>query len=547
MFRNIRGDLFGGITAGVVALPLALAFGVQSGLGAEAGLYGAIILGFIAAVFGGTPVQISGPTGPMTVVAASLAGMVAGHYGSLELGVGAVILTFFLSGLIQIGFGLIRLGQYVRYIPYPVLSGFMSGIGVIIIALQLFPMIGLSSPGTLTAVLTSFPSALPEANSSALLLAGITIAIIYTMPAITKAIPGSLAALILGTLVAYLAHLDVPIIGSMPQGLPELKLSNLAHLSFSDLGFLIGPAVTLAGLGAIDTLLTSVVADNVTHTKHDSNRELIGQGAGNALAALFGGLVGAGATMRTLVNVNSGGKTRLSGVIHSIVLVLALIGLGKFVALIPFSVLAGVLITVGIGIIDRKGLADLFLIPRADAVTLIVVLLLTVFIDLLQAVGVGMIIASVLFMKRAGDLVDSGTHLSPSSVDDREIPWDDENELNPGLLKKIFIQRLDGPVFFGAITRFRQQMESVPHEAELVIIRMRKVPYVDQSGLYAIETAVEELQKRGITVAFTIIQPQVMYMFRKINLIPGLVPEKLCFKTFEDCAHWVNQQYQQQG
>jgi SulP family sulfate permease len=173
----------------------------------------------------------------MTVVAASLAGMVAGHYGSLELGVGAVILTFFLSGLIQIGFGLIRLGQYVRYIPYPVLSGFMSGIGVIIIALQLFPMIGLSSPGTLTAVLTSFPSALPEANSSALLLAGITIAIIYTMPAITKAIPGSLAALILGTLVAYLAHLDVPIFVQCPQGLPELKLSNLAHLSYLRSGF----------------------------------------------------------------------------------------------------------------------------------------------------------------------------------------------------------------------------------------------------------------------------------------------------------------------
>lgn len=540
MFRHIKGDIFGGITAGVVALPLALAFGVQSGLGAAAGLYGAIILGFIASLLGGTPLQISGPTGPMTVVAASLAGMVAAHYGSLELGLGAVLLTFFLAGLCQIIFGLLRLGQYVRYIPYPVLSGFMSGIGVIIISLQLFPLIGLSSPSTLTSVLSEFPSSLGQANPQALILAALTILIIYLLPLLTKAIPGSLAALVIGTILAAVFGMDVPVIGEMPTGLPHFQLATLAKIQFSDLAFLIGPAITLAGLGAIDTLLTSVVTDNVTHTRHNSNKELIGQGTGNAIASLFGGLPGAGATMRTLVNVNSGGKTRLSGVIHSLILVLALLGLGCYVAMIPFSVLAGVLVTVGIGIIDRKGLADLFLIPKADALTLLVVLLLTVFIDLLQAVGVGMIIASVLFMKRAGDLVESGTHLTASSVDDREIPWDDESELKTETLKQIYIQRLDGPVFFGAITRFKQLMESVPPEVKVVIIRMRKVPYVDQSGLYAIETSVQDLQSRGMTVAFTIIQPQVMYMFRKINLVPGLVPESMCFKTFEDCARWLN-------
>lgn len=540
MLRNLKGDLFGGITAGVVALPLALAFGVQSGLGAAAGLYGAIILGFFAAILGGTATQISGPTGPMTVVAASLVGMVTIHYGSLELAMGAILITFLMAGLIQIAFGLLRLGQYVRYIPYPVLSGFMSGIGVIIISLQLFPLIGLSSPKTLTQVLVEFPASLGMANPEALLLAVITILIIYLLPLITKTIPGSLVALIVGTLAAYVFNLEVPVIGDMPKGLPSLNLGAYAKLSFSDLGFLIGPAVTLAGLGAIDTLLTSVVADNVTHTRHDSNKELIGQGAGNAIASFFGGLPGAGATMRTLVNVKSGGRTRLSGVFHSLLLVLAMLGLGAYVAMIPFAVLAGVLVTVGIGIIDKKGLLDLIHIPRADAATLIVVLLLTVFIDLLQAVGVGMIIASILFMKRAGDLVESGTNLSPSNIDDREIPWDDESELEPKTLEKIYIQRLDGPVFFGAVTRFRQQMESVPEGAKVVIIRMRKVPYIDQSGLYAIETAVQDLQERGVIVIFTIIQPQVMYMFQKTNLVPGLVAESLCFKTFEDCAHWLN-------
>jgi sulfate permease, SulP family len=299
------------------------------------------------------------------------------------------------------------------------------------------------------------------------------------------------------------------------------------------------PGLTLAGLGAIDTLLTSVVADNITGTRHKSNRELIGQGIGNTISGLFGGIPGAGATMRTVVNVKSGGKTKLSGMFHSLLLLGVLLGLGPFVSYIPLSVLAGVLITVGIGIIDFKGLKDLFRIPRADAVVLIIVLLLTVFVDLLQAVGIGMVIASVLFMKRASDLVDSGISSRPIDSFDKEMPWEDEKDLSPELQESIYIQRLDGPIFFGSVNKFQDVMASVPDHSKIVIIRMKKVSFMDQSGLYALESSVRSLKERGKVVLMTIIQPQPLYMMERTHLIPDLIPHQHTFKTFEDCAQWL--------
>jgi SulP family sulfate permease len=244
--------------------------------------------------------------------------------------------------------------------------------------------------------------------------------------------------------------------------------------------------------------------------------------------------------MRTVVNVKSGGKTPLSGLLHSAILLLMLIGLGRYVALIPNAVLAGILITVGISIIDTKGLRDLFHIPRADAAVLIVVLLLTIFVDLLQAVAIGMVISSVLFMKRAGDLVELSTDVTPVSVKDHELPWEDEKDVNADVFKKIHIMRLDGPLFFGIVSRFREQLSEVPDGVELVIIRMKKVAFMDQSGLYALEDAVRDLKERNIQVAFTMIQQQPMYMMKKISLIPDLVSEKLVFESFSDCAEHVD-------
>jgi len=306
--KNLKGDIFGGLTAGIVALPLALAFGVQSGLGASAGLYGAMVLGLFAAIFGGTKTQISGPTGPMTVVSATVVSIAIAKYGSIDQAWGVIVLTFLLSGMFQIVFGLLKIGKYIKYIPYPVLSGFMSGIGIIIIVFQVFPVLGFASPATIIDVFRELPSALSISNTTSVLLALGTIVVIYAFPLITKVIPSTLVALILMTLVSAFFALNTPLIGEMPSGLPSLKIASLAHLSLSDLSMVFLPAFTLAGLGTIDTLLTSVVADNITRTKHKSNQELIGQGIGNIASSLIGGIPGAGATMRTVVNVKSGGE-----------------------------------------------------------------------------------------------------------------------------------------------------------------------------------------------------------------------------------------------
>ncbi len=544
LFSNLRGDVFGGVTAGVVALPLALAFGVQSGLGAEAGLYGAIFLGFFASFFGGTPSQISGPTGPMTVVTASV--VVSSMAGGLspENTLALMILIFVFSGLFQVLFGMIKLGKYIKYIPYPVLSGFMSGIGIIIILMQIYPLFGYRSPSSTLDIVGNLGETITEIKWDTLMLAAGTILIVYLWPFLTKKVPGTLIALIVMTVVSVYMQYDPALtIGSIPQGLPEFKAVTLFPFDPALMMMALIPALTLAGLGAIDTLLTSVVADNLTHTRHNSNKELIGQGIGNAVAGLFGGIPGAGATMRTVVNVKSGGRGALSGMLHSAILLLMLLGLGPYVALIPNAVLAGILITVGISIIDMKGIRDILAIPKADAAVLIAVLLLTVFVDLLQAVGIGMVIASVLFMKRAGDLVEKSTEVTPVSVKDHETPWDDEKDVNPEVFQKVHIMRLDGPLFFGVVSKFRETLSEVPDGVELVIIRMKKVAFMDMSGIYALEEAIRDLKGRKISVALTMVQTQPMYLMRKVSLVPDLVPEESVFPTFTECADHLAKAY----
>jgi len=414
--NNIKGDIFGGVTAGIVALPLALAFGIQafggindpaaSSMGALAGLVGATMLGFFASLFGGTHSQISGPTGPMTVISASL---ISGVWASSQGSFAAVLISMSLAGifcgLFQILFGVIKLGKYVRYIPYPVLSGFMSGIGVIIILQQIYPLIGLKSPVLVVDMITKYPEMASEGLVWQALVLGIcSILIIELFPKITKKIPATLVALIVMTVVSLFMNIDTKLtIGEIPAGLPMpffakegISLAGINWIPLIEASIV--PGLTLAGLGAIDTLLTSVVADNITKTKHNSNQELIGQGIGNAIAGLFCGIAGAGATMRTVVNVKSGGRTQISGMVHALFLLAILLGLGSLVKYVPLAVLAGILITVGWGIIDFKGFRDLYKIPRSDAFVLIVVFIITVFVDLLTAVGLGMVIACVFFI-----------------------------------------------------------------------------------------------------------------------------------------------------
>ncbi len=557
--NNIKGDFFGGVTAGIVALPLALAFGIQAfgginhpdaaPMGALAGLIGATLLGFFAALFGGTHSQISGPTGPMTVITASL---ISATWTASSGNISAVLIAMAMAGIFcgvfQILFGIIRIGKYVRYIPYPVLSGFMSGIGVIIILQQIYPLIGKKSPVSTIDMIIGFPAALADNISIMALLLGLcTIAIIMALPRLTKKIPATLVALIIMTIVSLLCSFDAALtIGQIPTGLPMpfftkdgIDLSGIDWWTTIQAGII--PGLTLAGLGSIDTLLTSVVADNITKTKHNSNKELIGQGIGNAIAGLFCGIAGAGATMRTVVNVKSGGRTQLSGMIHAMLLLAILLGLGSLVKYVPLSVLAGILITVGWGIIDFRGFKDLTHIPKADAFVLIAVFLMTVFVDLLTAVGIGMVIAAVLFMKRAGDLAEKqyeGGILNEGF--DHNTPWEDETDVTEEMKKHIYILRLGGPVFFASVTGFNKVMHEVPTNGiKTVIIRMKRVTFMDQSGAYALETAIKDLQAQGIEVLMTIIQPQADAILHKTHIIPTLIPEEHTFKTFEDCIEYL--------
>lgn len=563
LFSNVKGDLFGGVTAGIVALPLALAFGIQAfsgvtdpsaaSIGAYVGLTGAMLLGFFAALFGGTHSQISGPTGPMTVVTATLVtGAWTASNGSLSEVMLSMALAAIFCGLFQILFGLIKIGKYVRYIPYPVLSGFMSGIGVIIILQQIYPLIGQSKGGSMIDLLVGLPEAFGAISLTALLLGLGTVLIIYLFPLLTKKVPSTLVALIVMTVVSLFINMEgVATIGEIPSGLPMPFFAkegvSLAGINWGTvLVAALIPGLTLAGLGSIDTLLTSVVADNITKTKHNSNRELIGQGIGNAIAGLFCGLPGAGATMRTVVNVKSGGRTQLSGMVHALLLLAIMLGLGSVVKYVPLSVLAGILITVGVGIIDVRGFKDLPKIPRADAVVLVVVFLVTVFVDLLTAVGIGMVIACVLFMKRASDLVEGGYSSQEMTNFDKESPWADEGGMPDTVAHKIYVQRLNGPIFFGSINKFKEVMQTVPQDAKIVIIRMRLVSFMDQSGLYAMEEAIKDIQSHGTQVLMTIIQPQPMYMLTTHKVIPGVVSEEHTFKTFEDCTDYLRKQLEKQ-
>lgn len=551
--KNLKGDIFGGVTAGIVALPLALAFGIQafggiddpsaSSMGALAGLVGATLLGFFASLFGGTPSQISGPTGPMTVITASL---ISGAWASSQGNFSAVLIAMSLAGifcgLFQILFGLIRIGKYVRYIPYPVLSGFMSGIGVIIILQQIYPLIGMKSPVMVVDMIAQFPEKVTEITTFIPLLLGLaTIAIVQLFPLVTKKVPATLVALIVVTVISLFTGIDEKLtIGNIPAGLPmpfftKVELDGLNWWALINAALV--PGLTLAGLGSIDTLLTSVVADNITKTHHNSNRELIGQGIGNAMAGMFCGIAGAGATMRTVVNVKSGGRTQISGMIHAMFLLAILLGLGSLVKYVPLSVLAGILITVGWGIIDFRGFKDLKRIPRSDAFVLLTVFLMTVFVDLLTAVGIGMVIACVLFMKRMGDLAE-GSYVTMDAAEP-ESPWADEGGIPEEIKHKIFIERFHGPIFFGSISGFNKVMHQVPDSAEVVILRMKRVKFMDQSGVYAMETAIKELQESGKLVLMTIIQPQPRMILEEMKLIPTIVPQENTFDTFEDCTEFL--------
>lgn len=520
---NLRGDLFGGVTAGIVALPLALGFGVASGLenGAAAGLYGAITVGLFAALFGGTPSQVSGPTGPMTVVVAGLVGTLTGDIAWL-------FAMIALSGVLQIGLGLARLGRYIHYVPYPVVSGFMSGIGAIVIILQLAQLVGHKPASGTIAAIQSIPQDFQNIDPSALILGLLTIAIIYTAPRFIKMVPGTLVALIVMTVGSFVLGIDVPRIGEIPRGLPT---PSIPEWDFEKFQMILMPAITLALVGSIDSLLTSLVADAVTKTHHDSERELMGQGVGNLIAGLVGGLPGAGATMRTVVNVRSGGRTHLSGVVHALLLLAILLALGPLASEIPMAVLAGILITVGIGIVDTKGLGHVRKAPRGDAAVMLTVFALTVFVDLMWAVAVGMIMASLILIKRLSD-IDPATH-SPLLDIAAHRPWIPDLEAPKEVLAGIFVVEVHGSLFFGNAGPLQRKLGSM-QRASAIVLHMGDVRYLDQSGVYALADLIADLQKVNTEVYIAELHEEPRDLLARLGVTPGTVAGDRIFESAEE-------------
>ncbi|MDO3377222.1 SulP family inorganic anion transporter [Geoalkalibacter halelectricus] len=507
---RIRGDLFGGLTAGVVALPLALAFGVASGAGAAAGLYGAITLGLIAAIFGGTRMQISGPTGPMAVVFASTLTVVGGQ---IHLAMAAVLV----GGVIQMLLGAFKAGGLVRFIPYPVLSGFMSGIGIIIILLQIPPLLGAPPVSAPLLALQQLPAALSAANLQTVLLTVLTLIIVFRTPmSISRVVPSPLVALCLMTVLAVTAGFEVPVIGEIPMGLPEFVTPAFSLQTWATVIVL---GATLALLGSIDSLLTSLVADSVTRTRHQPNRELFGQGLGNMLCAFVGGLPGAGATMRTVVNIKAGGRDRISGVVHALFLLLLLIGAAPLATNIPLAVLAGILIKVGVDILDYRILKLLRTAPRTDITVMAAVFGLTVFVDLIVAVGAGVVMSMGLII-----------HQLTRQANFRVCPLEEKYKGSGMLDGDVRLLEVDGPFFFGSTSRLLDRVDQVMG-TRAVVIDCRRVPFMDLSAQFALEDMIERLKSLNIPVV-VVVQGDIRKELEKLNA-PHLPPE-LLHETLDD-------------
>ncbi|MEL6492865.1 MAG: SulP family inorganic anion transporter [Cyanobacteria bacterium J06621_3] len=489
---NLRGDLFGGLTAAIVALPLALAFGVASGAGATAGLYGAIFTGFFAALFGGTPSQVSGPTGPMTVVMATVFTKLIAE--NPDGGMAMAFTAVMLSGLFQVLFGVLRLGQFITLMPYTVISGFMSGIGVIIVALQLSPLLGHSAQSNVVVGLQALPEAIADPDPVAMGLGLLTLFIVFGWSGkLARIVPSPLVALIVCTTlsVVIFPSSDIARIGEIPQGFPQWQWP---QLSIGQIGDIVGYGLMLSILGAIDSLLTSMVADNITRTRHDSEQELIGQGIGNILSGLFGGLPGAGATMRTVINVQAGGRTAFSGMFHALVLLCIVLWAGEVTAQIPHAVLAGILIKVGIKIIDWSFLWRVVQVSARAALVTYGVLLLTVFVDLITAVVAGAFVANMLTIHRLTSIqseqIRAVTH--PDEDSGVVLTPEEQKMMRQGNGRILLIQ-MSGPMSFGAARTIAHYMG---RDYDVLILDLSNVPLVGVTASLTIESEIKNARSR---------------------------------------------------
>lgn len=523
-FNNLRGDLFGGVTTAIVSLPLALAFGVASGAGPIAGLYGAVCVGFFAALFGGTPTLISEPTGPMTVVITTIIANLTAQ--NPENGLAMAFTVVMLAGIFQIIFGVFKLGKYITLMPYSVISGFMSGIGVILVILQIAPFLGQSSPkGGVIGVIQNLPQLISNINPVETALGVLTLAIIFLMPAkIKRYAPPQLVALIVGTIVSLtiFGNADIRRIGEIPMGLPTLQMPTFTP---GQITVMLVDGVMLGMLGCIDTLLTAVIADSLTRTEHKSDKELIGQGIGNFVSGLCGGLPGAGATMGTVVNIQTGASSALSGITRALILLVVVLWAAGLTQNIPMAVLAGIALKVGLDILDWSFLKRSHKVSVKGSLIMYGVLLLTVFVDLIVAVGVGVFIANILTIERLSNLQAKEVK-TITDTDDEILLNEEEKQLLDRAKGRVLLFYLSGPMIFGVSKAIAREHAAIQN-TDVLVVDLSDVPLLGVTASLEIENAIKEACDKGIEVLIVGATGKIKRRLERFGILEMIPPHHL--------------------
>jgi SulP family sulfate permease len=503
-------DLIAGIIVGIVALPLAIAFAIASGVSPEKGLYTAIIGGFIISALGGSRVQIGGPTGAFIVI---VYGIVA------QYGVNGLIIATFIAGIMLMIMGFARLGSVIKYIPHPLIVGFTTGIAVIIFSSQIKDLLGLQMGAVPAGFIDKWKAYFHHfstINAYAIAIGIGTLLIVLWFPKITRIIPGSMVAILLATILVQVFHLPVETIGSRFGKIPSsLPVPVIPHLDWEIITNSIRPALAIAILGGIESLLSAVVADGMIGGNHKSNMELVAQGAANIASSIFGGIPATGAIARTATNVKNGGRTPIAGIVHAITLLIIMLLVGKWAVLIPMSCLAGILIVVAYNMSEYETFIDIVRGNRSDATVLISVFLLTVLFDLTIAIEIGMVMAAFLFMRKMIRISnvnilfkENGENSEdPNAIDKFEIP------------KEVEVFELNGPFFFGAAYKFKDSFKIIEKKPKVLIVRMRNVPVIDATGLHTMEDVLRMCRHSRIQLIISGLQPAVYEEFRKSRLL----------------------------
>lgn len=518
-------DMMAGIIVGIVALPLAIAFGIASGVSPEKGLITAIIAGFLISFLGGSSVQIGGPTGAFIVIV----------YGIVQkFGVEGLAIATLLAGVMLVLMGVLKLGTIIKFIPYPIVVGFTSGIALTIFVTQIKDLFGLSmgsAPAEFIPKLIAYAEVIGTVNPWAVGVGVLSIVIIVFSPRFSKKIPGSLIAIVVMTIIAFLfrhyLHItDIVTIGDKFEIDASLPEPTTIPINLETIGLLFPSAFTIAMLGAIESLLSATVADGVTGDKHDSNTELIGQGVANLITPIFGGIPATGAIARTMTNINNGGRTPVAGIVHAVVLLLILLFLGPLTRHIPMACLAGVLVIVAYNMSEWRTFRSLLKNPKADVIVLLVTFSLTVLFDLTIAIEIGLLIAILFLMKR----VTESTHISVITDElDLASESDTSNDLERmSIPKGVEIYEIDGPFFFGIANKFDESMKQIGDKAQVRIIRMRKVPFMDSTGLHNLESLLRLSQKENIQVVLSGVNKNIHEMMIKTGFAAKVGEDNIC-------------------